>query len=284
MSGNLLPPSQPSPTGPYSLEPLQPTALGAGRTPAEFGGAEEAGVPWHRYIAAVRRYKWLILGIILAGTSLGVLGTRFLPHEYEAQATIWVASGPTTGGPVRGQEILGTQGWAELVRSFTVLDAVVQQHRLFVRSTDPSAFDNLAVGDHFRPGAYVLQIDPTGKRYTLKTTEDSVVESGQLGDSIGRTMGVLWRPAAVVLHPGELKFSVTSPRQAARSVFDRLTVQLPEEGNFMRLRLVDESAERVSLTLNSIMDQFILAAEDLKAFKLRETSRILEEQLGSVGG
>jgi capsular exopolysaccharide synthesis family protein len=283
MSGNLLPPAQPGPTGPYSVDSVQPAELTLGRTPAGSDEGDGAAVPWHRYVAAVKRYKWLILLIVLVGTSAGVLGTRLLPHEYETQATIWVASGPTSGGPVRGQEILGTQGWADLVRSFTVLDAVVQEHRLFVRSNVHAVFDSFAVRENFRPGAYLLQIDSTRKQYTLKSVQDSLVERGQLGDSIGRSLGMRWKPAASVLHTEELKFDVTSPRQAARSVFDRLTVQLPEEGNFMRLRLVDDDPERVTLTLNSIVDHFVLVAGDLKAFKLRETSRILEEQLTSVG-
>jgi tyrosine-protein kinase Etk/Wzc len=128
-----------------------------------------------------------------------------------------------------------------------------------------------------------LEVSPDRRQYSLKTGKDSVLERGQVGDSIGRSLGMRWRPTTAVLSPGTLKFRVTSPRQAAGELSKNLQVSLPREGNFMRLSLVDEYPARAAHSLNAIIDQFVLAAVDLKAFKLRETSRILEEQLASVG-
>jgi tyrosine-protein kinase Etk/Wzc len=221
--------------------------------------------------------------VVLAGTSLGVLASRFLRKEYETAATIWVASAPSTSGPVRGQEVLGAQGWADLVKSFTVLDAVVQQERLYVKTEVPAAFDSFTVVEPYPVGQYSLDITPDWSHYTLKIGKDSVLERGQVGDSIGRSLGMRWRPPQTVLSPGTLRFTITSPRQAAGLLAKDLEVSLPREGNFMRLKLVDENPYRVARSLNAIIDNFVLAAVDLKAFKLRETSRILEEQLASVG-
>jgi uncharacterized protein involved in exopolysaccharide biosynthesis len=214
---------------------------------------------------------------------LGVLATRFLKHEYQADATIWVASAPSTGGPVRGQEVLGTQGWADLARSFTVLDAVVRQERLYVKSEVTAPFDSFAVVEPYPVGQYSLEVSPDRHSYSLRTGKDSVLEQGEIGDSIGQSLGMRWRPAPSVLPPGILSFTVTSPRQAAVLLSEDLQVVLPPQGNFMRLRLLDENPYRAARSLNAILDNFILAAVDLKAFKLRETSRILEEQLASVG-
>lgn len=284
MSGNLLPPLEPSPDGPY----LGGTAL---TTPDQFGSRigpapsneEEGSLPLHRVIAALKRYKWLIIAVTIGGTALGVVATRFLKKEYQADATIWVASAPSTSGPVRGQEILGTQGWADLARSFTVLDAVVQQERLYVKSTETAPFDSFAVIEPVPVGQYVLEVSPDRKRYVLKTAKDSVLEQGLVGDSVGRALGMRWRPTEAVLAPGPLRFSVTTPRQAAGLLARDLRVDLPRDGNFMRLSLVDQNPGRAARSLNAIVDNFVLAAIDLKAFKLRETSRILEEQLNSVG-
>jgi len=282
MSGNLLPPLEPSPDGPsFGTALTSPDQFGS-RLPAG-PGDEEGGLPIHRLLAALRRYKWLIIAVIIAGTSLGVLATRILKKEYQTDATIWVASAPSTSGPVRGQEILGTQGWADLVRSFTVLDAVVQQERLYVKATETVPFDSFSVTDPGPVGIFVLEVSPDKRRYTLKSATDSVLEHGQIGDSIGRGLGMRWRPSASVLNPGALRFSVTTPRQAAGRLASSLRVDLPRDGNFMRLSLVDENPARAARSLNAIIDNFVLAAIDLKAFKLRETSRILEEQLNSVG-
>jgi len=37
-----------------------------------------AGIPWRRYISALRRYKWLMLLVIIVGTGATVLATRFM--------------------------------------------------------------------------------------------------------------------------------------------------------------------------------------------------------------
>jgi capsular exopolysaccharide synthesis family protein len=283
MSGNLLSPREPTPDGPSLHGPVEIRPdLGPPRYTAT-GPEEAGGLQLHRILGALKRYKWLILAVIMVGTTLGVLATRLLKSEYQTQATIWVASAPNTNGPVRGQEVLGTQGWADLARSFTVLDAVVQEQRLYIKAEVSQPFDSMAVVEPYPVGEYTLQVTPDKSRYTLLLGKDSVLESGRIGDSIGASLGMRWHPSSAMLQPGELKFRITSPRQAANELSQRLDVSLPPLGNFMGLTLRDESPARAASSLNSILDHFILAAVDLKAFKLRETSRILEEQLGTVG-
>lgn len=38
---------------------------------AQAAPMEEPGISWGRYIAALKRYKWLILLVILAGSGIG---------------------------------------------------------------------------------------------------------------------------------------------------------------------------------------------------------------------
>ena len=284
MSGSLLPISQP-PRSIATRGEGQRTALGPrGQPPLD--GSDEPALQWHRYLAAAIRYKWMILAITLGGTALGIFGTRFLPLKYEAQATIWVASAPGNEGPVRAQEILEQQGWAELVKSFTVLDTVVQQERLYVTYRPEAAelFQNFAIADLYVPGRYHLEATDGGRRYTLSSDRDSVIETGAAGDSVGRPKGLRWQPSAASLNRlRSVRFLVLSPREAAVDLQKRLIVILPSDGNFMRLTLRDVEPVRVTRALNAVLDHFIFVASDLKAFKLRETSRILEDQLASVG-
>lgn len=285
MSGNLLQPLEPSPSGPPTGGALVNADYGMSRMSPMGAGGEEGGggLQLHRIFGALKRYKWLIMAVMLVGTALGVAATRLVKDEYQTQATIWVASAPTLNGPVRGQEVLGTQGWADLAKSFTVLDAVVQQQRLYIRSDFTAPFDSMTVTDPIPVGQYVLEISPDKARYTLKLGKDSVLESGKVGDSIGIALGMHWRPTAAQLVAGPIPFRIMAPRMASADLATRLTVNLPQQGNFMQLALRDGNAARAANSLNAILDQFILAAVDLKAFKLRETSRILEEQMNAVG-
>src|SRR5437773_6295037 len=64
---------------------------------------------WRRYLAAVTRYKWVVLLVTVAGALLGVLATRFVQPEYQAQATIWIESPNVRGedrGPIRADQLL----------------------------------------------------------------------------------------------------------------------------------------------------------------------------------
>src|SRR5690348_13665178 len=92
----------------------------SGGAPAEYrGNMDVAGEhapglaknPLERPLAAIRRYKWLILAVALTAAGLGFLGLRFLTPEYEVRATIWLQSETpqnARGGPIRPGELLSS--------------------------------------------------------------------------------------------------------------------------------------------------------------------------------
>lgn len=258
-------------------EPAQPRAAAF-----DAGTQEEGGLQIGRIIAALKRYKWLIMAITAAGTALGVFATRFLPQEYATGATIWVASPTNNNNPVKSTEILGGQGYAELTKSFNVLEAVVQQQRLYVNTNKPSLFAGLELGEAYRTGGYHLIVTPDGRTYTLMTDRDSVLEKGNVGDSIGLAFGFRWQPAPAQIKGADAKFSIVAPRGAAVQLGSKLKVNLPQNSNFMRLELSDPDPVRVTATLNAVVDHFMTVAGELKAYKLRENSRTLDEQSKAV--
>ncbi|MBK9692278.1 MAG: hypothetical protein IPO73_11430 [Gemmatimonadetes bacterium] len=65
----------------------------------------EEGVNFSRYISALKRYRWLMLLILLLGTTLGVVATKFVPPEYMATATIWIEDQGGRSGPLRSGEL-----------------------------------------------------------------------------------------------------------------------------------------------------------------------------------
>lgn len=248
----------------------------------------DEGVNWSRYLATLVRYKWLVLAITLAGLALGLVLMRFvIKPEHVAQATVWVeASTRRDGvdrGPIRQGQLLETYGWVDLLKSYMVLDSAVRELRLFLQPTDAgdsTVFQDLSIAERFRPGAYRLSVAQDGRTYALATDAGTLVERGTVGDSIGRAVGLLWSPTTQLLAPGrQLAFTLTTPRDAARSLANRLNVRTDLEGNFLRVELRGTDPRQIAATVNAVVERYVDVAAQLKREKLTELARILDEQL-----
>src|SRR5581483_6992527 len=130
MPGNFLPPRDaadvPAPVAPPLPAPGQEFDV------APFQPPPEGGIPWRRYVAALKRYRWLMLLVVMAGTGIGVVATRFLKPEYTVQATIWIEGPPSRSGPMISEGVVQGYNWVQLVTTFTVLDSVVAKERLYL--------------------------------------------------------------------------------------------------------------------------------------------------------
>ncbi len=244
----------------------------------------EEGVHWRRYIAAVLRYKWLILAVTALGLAGGIGATKLVKPQYIAQAALWIqAQQRGGGGPIRSAQLLETQGWVNLLRSYVVLDEVVRRQHLFVsysQAKDSSVFSSLALQDRFAPGDYELLIDAAGKRFTLLTAEGSVVDRGDAGDSIGRQIGFSWQPSSEVLTPGiKVRFSVVTPRDAALQLGQDLRTIIDRDGSFLRLELSGTEPSTIAYAVNATAERFVEVAAELKRQKLTEQRKIVGEQL-----
>lgn len=255
------------------------------------GGPPEGG-DFTRYLAALRRFKWLIGGTGLVGLLAGVVLARYTKLEYEARATIWVESQPdrvsADQGPIQQAQLLTSSSWVELLKSYVVLDPVVSHARLYL-STPPDldtlVFGGFSLREQFRPGRYRLSVDEAGRVATLTTDRGDMVEQVAPGDSVGRTLGFAWAPPRGALKPGtRFDFSVTSPRDAASALADKLVVRMGERGNFLRLSLDGTDPNILAATLNSLADRYVEVAVELKRDKLTELVGILKEQLGQAEG
>ncbi|HEX3534911.1 MAG TPA: Wzz/FepE/Etk N-terminal domain-containing protein, partial [Gemmatimonadaceae bacterium] len=115
---------------------------------------------FERPLAAVRRYKWLMLGVLLLAIPGGILATRLVTPQYEVRATIWIepqSQGQQASGPIRPQELLASTAWVELLRSYRIVDAVVRKLALYVKpdkTADFPLFSNFDIADRFLPGNY----------------------------------------------------------------------------------------------------------------------------------
>ena len=281
----------PAPIPRAAVAPLENGARGPlppDRAPRD----DDAGIPWGRYWQSVRRHRYLVLAVLVAGTALGLLLTRVISPVYEAHGTIWISpeSSPTRAatGPIRGEEILNATSWPDLLKSFAILDRVVIEERRYLEPGEPRdsvVFASFDVAQPFTPGSYELEIDEAGRQWVLREEERGEIERGAVGDSIGRRAGFRWQPAAARLgRDRTIEFTLVPPRDAALALREQLSDSLPEGSNLLRATLRGTDPAATASTMNSIVRQTVEAAAELKRRNLIEFSRELEGQLGYAQG
>jgi polysaccharide biosynthesis transport protein len=240
-----------------------------------------------RYIAALLRFKWIILVLSFAGAAGGIHFARALPDQYMAQATVWVETPPRQGNaaaqPIRSPELLDSFAWVELLESFAVLDPVVREQRLYLSTQSEGADDALSTliaDDTYRAGAYRLTVSPDGAQYALSTSEGAMLEEGAVGDSIGRTLGLSWVPPRGSLTANQvIDFHLATVRGVAQTIADRLQPVVVRDVDFLTITLTGTDAQKTANTVNAVAEQFVEVAADLKTAKLEQLSQILKEQL-----
>ena len=242
--------------------------------------------PWERYYAALRRYVWLIIGITVAGGALGIVAGRRIPPRYEAFATIWInAESPQarTTGPIRAERLLNATSWPELLGSFAILDSVALRMRLYVRPSErdqAGVFAHFDVQERFLPGLYELRVRTPSNHYSLLNANGTAVDSGALGDSIGRQQGFLWAPEPSTLKGATaIKFTLTTLREAAVELRGRMSTANSLESSMLRISLAGRNPEQTAASLNAILSQFEATAARLKTRNLVEFAQALDQQL-----
>ena len=244
-----------------------------------------------RSIAAIVRYKWIVLTIVLlAGATAFAIHDRF-SAVYEAEGKVWISSPDNPQrGPVRAGALLASNSWSDLLTSYAVIGKVVRELHLYVRPLDPrtnSLFANMDVNEVPRPGLYAVTVDSLTRRYTLKVTrkgKEEIVEHGTIGDSIGRPIGVHWAPDSTsLLKAGTVSFLLLTPRQASQQVRQQVRSVIPREGNVIHVYAVGQDAWLTSRTLNSVLRHLVETAGEFQRRNLTDVREALETQLAYAG-
>lgn len=272
------------------MQLVTPSPVIAATPPEGWGNGPTIAPPassFERPVAAIRRYKWLFIGIVLLASAGGALATKFVKPEYEVEASLWIASQTPqdAGGPIRTRELLNPTAWVDLLRSYRIVDAVVRQLALYVqaaRESDTIYLRGLSVGDRFLPGDYGLKVDKKTHRWRLTMADSPVADSGAAGDSIGRPMGLQWAPDAKTIASigdHEVKFTIATPRETSLDLNKRLTAVLPGKSNFLGLSLTGTDPKLAARTLNALSNEYVKVAGELKSKNVSEFAKILEGQL-----
>lgn len=281
MSGDLIPTSRPSENA------LEQTAHGAAPTTWQSWSApdDQPAVNWGRYWSAIKRYKWLILGIAILGTGVGVLLARLQKPEYEVNASVWVSMdrpSPRGSGPIVADDPMDASTWVNLLLSRRILDNIVRKRHLYITPTkraDSVLFRDFELAPQFHPGTYTLAVSGSGQQYVLMAN-DQPVERGAVGDSIGRKAGFLWQPPTALLRAGQtVEFSVVRPTTAAADIARRIEGNLPERSSTLRLQLTGSDPVRAATTMNALLQEFVQVSTDLKRANYVEVVKTIDDQM-----
>jgi capsular exopolysaccharide synthesis family protein len=284
MAGNMLPPG--SSEGLVHQPPAAPPApydpVGALADPAPGGGLSIG-----RMFSAIRRFRWLIIAIVLAGTGIGLVATHFIKPVYNVTSTIWIRSAENQREPNQGKGIVEGQNWVELLTTNVVLDTVVVKEKLYLEPSnveDTTLFKGFEGQWPWRPGEYVLQMSPDGSSYVLKDKAGITLETGRAGQPIGAKIGMRWQPSTRLLgRDRKIEFSLVTPRDASKALALNLVSNLAQDGSFLRISLSGNDPARLTRTLNLVDTQFVKVAGDLKNKEITAQAKSLEEQLATVG-
>jgi capsular exopolysaccharide synthesis family protein len=243
----------------------------------------EDGINLGRYVSALKRYKWLMLLVVLLVSAIGAVVAKFIPPSFKADSTIWVdAGGGGKSGPLQSQDLFNQKGYADLLRTDAVFLPLIHQMKLFVeprRERDTLAFRTFDVGERFQTGKFFLELDPAKTHWSLVRSGNEVA-SGQVGDSIGQQLGWLWTPTAADLAKStkKVEFLVRSPDDVNAELQKGLTVAVPEKGTFIKVSLEHKSKRLVARILNTLCSEFVSLAADLKKRQLTELRVLLDSQ------
>lgn len=271
--------------------PAMPSDFAGG--PGRLGdvGAEES-VDWGRYVSALKRFKWLVLAVIIGGSSIGVFLARRTASEYTSTATVWAENGRSSrdnGGPIQLASDMDSYGWIQVLTSYSVLDSVVTTERLHIipaLKADSSILASLQLLPTYTPGRYILSVSPDGSQVTLaqgKGKGQTVQITGR-GQPIGAALGFNWTPDVLRIGSGRsVVFWVSSIRSSSDALRGRLKATLTtDNGNFLRIELTGADPAETTHTLNAVLDRFVAVAMELSGHRLRQRTQILAQQLDSA--
>lgn len=251
--------------------------------------------PLERPMAAIRRYKWLIIAIVLASIGLGAVATRLLTPQYEVQARVMVTSdmqADNRTGPVRAPGLLTVDDWGQLLKTFVISDEVVRKLSLYLKPatrTDAPMFKGFTLGGAPIAGSYELTIDKARKHWALSARpSDVVVDSGAVTDSVGRALGFRWQVPAIAFEGSgvaKVRFTISTPRETSARLLSRLGVQRGgQESSFLTFSLQDSDRQLAATILNTWVTEFMHVASDLKTQKLSGVATTLQDQVHTAKG
>lgn len=280
--------------------PSTHSAVGPAFSPGAAPGAARMN-PLTRFIAALKRFKWLVLGMVALGLVGGIVATGMLPPKYAVFSSLTLENrANNNAGPIEGNEIFTSGQWVELLSTPTVMNPVVRDRQLYLIGPNPGRLDQGALEgpsgpdayllrnfnwtDRTASGTYVIEFSSDGKRYTLSkpaSADNSSREMGAVGDSVGRRFGFDWVPSPNRRAFGQsYRFTVLTLGEVGNELKNRIGTDMRGiRAAFLWLNLDGLDPDKTAATLNAVADRFVKEAADLKRRQISEQSAVLDTQL-----
>ncbi len=238
---------------------------------------------------AVWRWKWLALILAVIGGAVGYKTGQTVNPSYTAHSTVWIEGGRQRAAaeldPIGSAELLQSQAWLQLLTSFSVLEPVVLNHKLYVSSPDleRDAFESFRPTPDMQPGTYRITVSADGQSYTLADVRGTVVGSARFGQSVGESHGFSWSPPRDLFAPEQqTSIHLRTTRDASRALGERLQTRLAPDGTFLQISYRANNPLEAAGILNAVTDRYVEIAAELKRARLDELTVVLAEQLASA--
>lgn len=262
-----------------------------------YGGASSGPrtSPIVRYLAAIRRIKWLVLLLTLAGLGAGIVVSRLRPASFVVNGALQLTLDESS-------PYIGAQ-YSQFIKSYEIIEPVAIDRRLFIigpkrvgapplppgpSGINASLFNGFGLTETPVAGTYRFKVAADGKTWELTNTATSIKDRGSAGDSAGGIkFGFRWLP---VLEPrwfGEtFEFDIITPREAADDIKNRLKVDLQpwQAPKFMYLTLDGQNSDQAAAILNDLMNRFVMQTSMFKRKNLVGQSAVLDSQLRVAQG
>ena len=246
--------------------------------------------PVVRYFGAIRRVKWLVLLLTLAGLGGGIVVSRLKPESYEIYGGLMLS-------PDQSSPFIGSQ-YRSLITQYNVIEPIVRDRRLYIEGPkrrggaplppgpsgiDKDLFNGFDLDSSLTiPGDYRLKISTDRKTWDLTNSTTLEKDHGIVGDSVGRKFGFHWAPVIIPRWAGEsFDFTVFTPREAADEIRKRLKVLLlpAEAPRFMSLTLTGQEGPPTAQVLNDLMERFVQQTSATKSLRLTTEAHVSDSML-----
>jgi capsular exopolysaccharide synthesis family protein len=256
-------------------------------SPTASGGGPKVN-PIFRYWNAVKRVKWLVLLLTMAGLGGGAITSRLRPAEYVIHSELQIAPSD--------QPTFQQDQWKVYLTTYSILEPVAIQRHMYIIGparlgapplphgpSGPAAalFNGFTPRADYVPSSYRLELHGDGSWKFMNMTSGTA-EHGVRGDSIGRTFGFQWLPQIEPSWLGKtFDFQVVTTREAADDVKNRLDVAVVPWQNprFIQLTMTGQDRATTEGVLNDIMQRFVTEVSRTKKHDVTEAAQALDSQL-----